>query len=55
MKTSRKLSPGGSGPTKKTLTLGDLIASTYNACGDRAPRLLQLALAAQLIRLRYGL
>ncbi len=41
MKTSHKPSSGGSGPAR-TLTLGDLIASTYNACGDRAPRLLQL-------------
>ena len=54
MKTSQKPSSDGSGPAK-TLTLGDLIASTFNACGDRAPKLLQLALAAQLIRIRCGL
>ena len=54
MKTSPKPSSGGSGATRK-LTLGDLITSTYNACGDRAPKLLQLALEAQLIRIKYGL
>ena len=54
MKTSKKPSPDGSGPAK-TLTLGELITSTFNACGNRAPKLLQLALEAQLIRIRYGL
>jgi len=54
MKTSHKSSSRGPGPARK-LTLGELIASTYNACGERAPRLLQLALEAQLIRIRYGL
>ncbi|HEX4140881.1 MAG TPA: hypothetical protein VHY09_11075 [Candidatus Methylacidiphilales bacterium] len=53
MKTSHKPSTGGSCPTKR-LTLGDLVVATYNGCGDRAPRLLQLALASQLIRLAHG-
>jgi hypothetical protein len=53
MKTPTKPASGGS--NGKTMTLGDLIASTYNACGNRAPKLLQLALEAQLIRIRYGL
>jgi hypothetical protein len=35
----------------KPLTLGELIASTYEACGKlRAPKVLQLALASHLIR-----
>jgi len=35
----------------KTLTLGELIASTYKACGNlRAPKILQLALASHLVR-----
>jgi hypothetical protein len=54
MKTPPKPTSGGSIPGK-TMTLGDLIASTYNACGNRAPKLLQLALEAQLIRIKYGL
>ncbi len=54
MKTSHKTSSGAAGAAK-TLTLGELITSTYNACGDRAPKLLQLALEAQLIRIRCGL
>jgi hypothetical protein len=54
MKTSQK--PMSGGPAAgKTMTLGDLITSTYNACGNRAPKLLQLALEAQLIRIKYGL
>ncbi len=36
---------------RKPLTLGDLIVSTYEACGKlRAPKVLQLALASNLIR-----
>jgi hypothetical protein len=54
MKTSQKPSRGESGPGK-TLTLGELITSTFNACGNRAPKILQLALEAQLIRIRCGL
>ena len=54
MKTPQKGQSGGSCPAK-TLTLGDLITSTFSACGKRAPKLLQLALEAQLIRIRYGL
>ena len=54
MKTPTKAMSGGSA-SGKTMTLGELISSTYNACGNRAPKLLQLALEAQLIRIRYGL
>jgi hypothetical protein len=33
------------------LTLGDLIVSTYKACGNlRAPKILQLALESHLVR-----
>ncbi len=53
MKTSHKTSSGASRPGKK-LTLGDLIVATYDGCGNRAARLLQLALASQMIRLTHG-
>jgi hypothetical protein len=54
MKTHPKTSsPAGRSETKN-LTLGDLVASTYAACGDRAPKLLQLALESQLVRLKHG-
>jgi hypothetical protein len=37
----------------KDLTLGDLIAATYTACGEqRAPKILQLALNSQLVRFK---
>jgi hypothetical protein len=54
MKTPSKATSGGPA-SGKTMTLGELIASTFNACGNRAPKLLQLALEAQIIRIRYGL
>jgi hypothetical protein len=35
----------------RNLTLGELITSTYNACGEQgAPKILQLALNSQLVR-----
>lgn len=35
------------------LTLGDLIAATYSACGERqAPKLLQLAIESHLVRFK---
>jgi len=35
----------------KKLTLGDLIAATYNACGPQgAPKLLKLAIESQMVR-----
>jgi hypothetical protein len=52
MKTPHKTAVSTGRISVTNLTLGDLIASTYNACGDRAPRLLQLALESQLVRLR---
>jgi hypothetical protein len=37
----------------KTMTLGDLIAATYNACGDQqAPKILQLAIDSHLVRFK---
>jgi hypothetical protein len=37
----------------KNLTLGDLIAATYGACGERqASKLLQLAVASHLVRFK---
>jgi hypothetical protein len=37
----------------KNLSLGDLIASTYDACGEqRAPKILQLAIESNLVRLK---
>lgn len=40
----------------KTMTLGDLIAATYSACGEqRAPKILQLAIESNLVRLKRPL
>jgi hypothetical protein len=37
----------------KNLTLGDLIAATYDAYGEqRAPKILQLAIDSHLVRFR---
>jgi len=37
----------------KNMTLGDLIAATYRACGEeRAPKILQLAIESHLVRLK---
>jgi len=37
----------------KNLTLGDLIAATYDVCGEQgAPKILQLALDFHLVRLK---
>jgi len=37
----------------KNLSLGDLIASTYNACGEqRASKILQLAIESNLVRFK---
>jgi len=37
----------------KKLTLGDLIAATYTACGEQqAPKVLQLAIDSHLVRFR---
>jgi hypothetical protein len=37
----------------KNLTLGDLIAATYSACGEQqAPRILQLAINSHLVTLK---
>lgn len=35
----------------RKMTLGDLIAATYNACGEQgAPKLLKAAIESQLVR-----
>jgi hypothetical protein len=48
-----KIAPGIEG---KNLTLGDLIAATYSACGERqAPKILQLAIESHLVRLKRPL
>jgi hypothetical protein len=53
MKTLQSNSPAPLLLKTKSLTLGDLIASTYSACGaPRASRLLQLALDAQIVRFK---
>jgi len=37
----------------KNLTLGDLIAATYSACGEqRAPKILQLAIDSHLVQFK---
>jgi hypothetical protein len=54
MKTSYKTKNASSQPDAKSLTFGDLIAATYNACGQQqAPRILQLALESNLIRFSH--
>ena len=54
MKTKSKFATLRKPRAGKPLTLGDLIASTYAACGKQAPKLLRLALESHLIRLQYG-
>jgi hypothetical protein len=40
----------------RNLTLGDLIAATYSACGEQgAPKILQLAIDSHLIRFKRPL
>jgi len=40
----------------KRLTLGELIAATYSACGeDKAPKILQLAIDSHLVRFKNPL
>jgi hypothetical protein len=46
----------GAGIEGKNLTLGDLIAATYSACGERqAPKILQLVIDSHLVRLKRPL
>ncbi len=51
MKTQRK-AKNSSHPIKaKVLTLGELIAATYKAVGEKgAPKILKLAIESQLVR-----
>jgi hypothetical protein len=52
MKNSHKARGSHSRSETRNLTLGQLIASTYNACGEQeAPKLLQLALESNVVRL----
>jgi hypothetical protein len=51
MKTSHKTKNSFSQSKAKSLTFGDLIAATYQACGrQQAPKILQLAMESNLIR-----
>jgi len=51
MKTSQKIKGSFHQTATKTLTLGDLIASTYGACGEKgAGKVLQLAMETHVIR-----
>jgi hypothetical protein len=51
MKHSQKTKSSINQTTTRHLTLGDLIASTYGACGEKgAGRVLQLAMESQVIR-----
>ena len=52
MKTPHKTSTSTGRTSLANLTLGDLVASTYNACGERAPKVLQLALESQVVRFK---
>jgi len=39
----------------KSMTLGDLIAATYSACGEqRAPKILQLAIVSHLVQFKQA-
>jgi hypothetical protein len=51
MKTSHKTKNSFSQTEARTLTFGDLVAATYDACGQQqAPKILQMALESHLIR-----
>jgi hypothetical protein len=51
MKTLSKTKPISSRIEAKNLTLGGLIAATYDACGEKgASKLLQLAMETQVIK-----
>lgn len=53
MKAIERAKKSGCPVEGKGLTLGDLIAATYNACGDqRAPKILQLAIDSQVVRFK---
>lgn len=53
MRTQNKTSHSSGRLKAKSMTLGDLIASTYNSCGEQqAPKILQLAIDSHLIRLK---
>jgi len=51
MKTQRKTRNTSHSIKAKKLTLGELIAATYKAVGEKgAPKLLKLAIESQLVR-----
>jgi hypothetical protein len=51
MKTHRKTKGSSTRAQAKKMTLGDLIAATYNACGPQgAPKVLKLAIESQMVR-----
>ena len=50
MKTLPKANNSSSQIETKNMTLGDLIAATYGACGKGAPKILQLAMEAHVIK-----
>jgi hypothetical protein len=51
MKAPHKARTSSHRSEARNLTLGELIASTYNACGEQgAPKILQLALESHLVR-----
>lgn len=53
MKTQNRANDASSRTKAKSMTLGDLIASTYSACGEqRAPKILQLAIDSHLVRFK---
>jgi hypothetical protein len=56
MKTLPKAKKSSSQIETHHLTLGDLIAATYSACGERqAPKILQLAIDSHLVRFKRPL
>jgi hypothetical protein len=53
MKTLHKTKNSSCQIEAKNLTLGDLIAATYSACGEqRAPKILRLAIDSHLVQFK---
>jgi len=50
MKTLPKANNSSCQIETKNMTLGDLLAATYGACGKGAPKILQLAMEAHVIK-----
>ena len=55
MKTLHKTKISSCRIEAKSITLGDLVAATYSACGDqRAPKILRLAIDSHLVQFKQA-